>query len=309
MPKKDITAHQRTRRWHDGLAAINAATAANKVPGVLATHGKKLDLDMAGYNGLRSTSAVDAALFTIIGADGFDDQKLLASVFDPAVALRASIEAAIDKVNISETADILGDVLVDNALLLTLDLDDYNLLSEANQESVHDTVFAGLPYDDETKVKTAFDAAVAPLFEAQAIAAVNAATAETMGATITTYAAALGLDLTDYAALEEAKKGVVHTAMVTGQPYADKAAIKTAFDAAVLAAQAIAAVNAATAETMGATITTYAAALGLDLTDYAALEEAKKGVVHTAMVTGQPYADKAAIKTAFDAAVLAAQGE
>ena len=237
MPKKDITAHQRTRRWHDGLAAINAATAANKVPGVLATHGKKLDLDMAGYNGLRSTSAVDAALFTIIGADGFDDQKLLASVFDSAVALRASIEAAIDKVNISETADILGDVLVDNALLLTLDLDDYNLLSEANQESVHDTVFAGLPYDDETKVKTAFDAAVAPLFEAQAIAAVNAATAETMGATITTYAAALGLDLTDYAALEEAKKGEVHTAMVIGQPYADKAAIKTAFDAAVLAAQ------------------------------------------------------------------------
>ncbi len=237
MPKKDITAHQRARRWRDGLAAINAATAANKIPGILATHGKKLDLDMAGYNGLRSTSAVDAALFTIIDADGFDDQKLLASVFDPAVALRVAVEVAVDKVNRAKTADILGVVLVDNALMLMLDLNDYSLLSKTDKESVHDTVVAGLPYDDETKVKTAFDAAVAPLFEAQAIAAVNAATAETMGATITTYAAALGLDLTDYAALEEAKKGEVHTAMVTGQPYADKAAIKTAFDAAVLAAQ------------------------------------------------------------------------
>ena len=237
MPKKDITAHQRTRRWHDGLVAINAATAANKIPGVLATHGKKLDLDMAGYNGLRSTSAVDAALFTIIGADGFDDQKLLASAFNPAVALRVAVEEAVDKVNISETAEILGGVLVDNALLLTLDLDDYNLLSEANQESVHDTVFAGLPYDDETKVKAAFDAAVAPLLETQAVAAINTATADTMGAAITTYATALGLELTDYNALDEAKKGEVHTAMVTGQPYADKAAVKTAFDAAVLAAQ------------------------------------------------------------------------
>jgi len=54
---------------------------------------------------------------------------------------------------------------------------------------------------------------------------------------------------------------------------------------------------------------TYADALGLDLTDYDELDEAKKGEVHTAMVTRQPFADKAAVKTAFDAAVLAAQGE
>ena len=43
--------------------------------------------------------------------------------------------------------------------------------------------------------------------------------------------------------------------------------------------------------------------------DYDELGETGKGEVHTAMVTGQPFADKAAVKTAFDAAVLAAQGE
>jgi len=66
--------------------------------------------------------------------------------------------------------------------------------------------------------------------EADAVAAINSATGGTMGAAITTYATTLGLDLTDYTALTN--KAPVHTALV-GQSFANKEAVKTAFDTAV----------------------------------------------------------------------------
>jgi hypothetical protein len=203
-------------------------------------------------------------------------------------------------------------VIVQYAETLGLELDDYSLLTDDNKETVCEDMLTNQPYVNEAAVKVAFDAVVATELETQALAAINAATAETMGAVIAMYADALGLDLTDYDELDETGQGSVHAAMVTGQEYENKAAVKVAFDAAVTTAlevQALVEINAATADTMGLVITTYAVALGLDLTDYSALDEAKKGEVYTAMVTGQPYADKAAVKTAFDAAVLAAQGE
>jgi len=121
--------------------------------------------------------------------------------------------------------------------VLGLELDDYNLLTDDNKETVCEDMLTGKPYENEAAIKVAFDAVVATELEAQALVEINAATADTMGLIITAYADALGLDLTDYSALEEAKKGEVHTAMVAGQTYADKGAVKTAFDAAVLAAQ------------------------------------------------------------------------
>ncbi len=313
MPKKrDITSHQRTRRYHDGVAAVNAAEDAAGVATALAAHGKKLDLDMVAYGDLTAANKVivDTAVLAGKGDDGYADRNAVAAAFDTILVQRVAIEFAVGMVNAALSVAKMGAVIEQYAEILGLELDAYNLLTDKNKETVCDDMLTGKPYANEAAVKIAFDAAVATELETQALAAINAATAETMGAVIAMYADALGLDLTDYDELDETGQGSVHAAMVTGQEYENKAAVKVAFDAAVTTAlevQALVEINAATADTMGLVITTYAVALGLDLTDYSALDEAKKGDVHTAMVTGQPFADKGAVKTAFDAAVLAAQ--
>ena len=244
MPKRDITAQQRARRWHDGLAAVNAATAANKIPGILAVHGKKLDLDMVAYGGLRDTSTVDAAVFAVInGGDDYETRDALALVFEPILRLRAATEHAVDAVNSVEGADKLGALSV-YAPMLGIDLTDYNRLSAGGKDNVHDTVFAGIPYADEVAVKVAVENAVAIELTAEAVAAVNdAASADEMSAALLEYADILDIDVdegSDYAALEAAGKATVIGAVLSGRPgdlgYTDAAAVKTAFDAAVATA-------------------------------------------------------------------------
>lgn len=315
MPKKDITAHQRTRRWDDGLAAINAAGAANDIPDILDIHGKKLDLDMVSYGGLRDTTAIDAAVFA---GKPYSDRDDLELVFAPGLQLRVAIERAVDALNSAQAAEYLGAVTA-YASLFGIDMTDYGRLSEDGKDNVHDTVFAGIPYVDEVAVKTAVDNAIATEITAEAVAAVNAAeSADEMGDALLAYADVLALLVgpgSDYAALEAAGQAAVIGAVLSGRPgdpgYANAAAVKTAFDAAVedeLEDQAVAAVNSADTEGMGAVLIQYAAPLTLDLTDYLELDETGKGNVHTALV-GKAFADAAAVKTAFDAAVQAAQGE
>jgi len=72
--------------------------------------------------------------------------------------------------------------------------------------------------------------AVQSLAEVDAVAAINSATSGTMGATITTYATILSLILTDYNSLTN--KTPLHLALVR-HAYANKGAVKTAFDTAV----------------------------------------------------------------------------
>lgn len=334
MPKKkkDITAHQRTRRWHDGVAAINAATAAADIPDILAAHGKQLDLDMVGYESLADTSLIDAAIFAGIGAQGYATRDALAAVAEPLIAQRALVESAMDVINAVDAATRFPVLVGEYGHLLAalgIDLTDFDRLFEGEPSgdtdpatgkwAVYEAVFAGLPYAGELELKEEFDGAVADELEAQAVAVVNAAVdANEMGAALLAYADVLALLIgpgSDYAALEAAGQAAVIGAVLSGRPgdpgYANAAAIKAAFDAAVedeLEDQAVAAVNSADAEGMGAVLIQYAAPLTLDLTGYLELDETGKGNVHTALV-GKAFADAAAVKTAFDAAVTAAQGE
>lgn len=312
--KRDVTALQRRRRWHDGLAIVNAATDATEVAAALALHGKKLDLDMVSYGNLRDTSAIDAAVLAGIGA-GYASQLALLAVFEPILRIRVAAEYAVDAVNRAESAAKLGALAVYGGML-GINLTDYHRLTDDGKGDVHDDVFAGIPYLDDAAIKTAVDAAVATALEADAVAAVNdAANATEMSAALFAYADVLEIDVdvtSDYQRLTAANQAIVLAAMIADRPadpgYVDAAAVKAEFDAEVaeqLTVQAVAVVNAADASAMGAAITTYAVALGIDLTDYNTLEQAKKDAVHTAMVTGQPYADAAAIVAAFDAAVLA----
>ncbi len=336
MPKKrkDITASQRTRRWGGGVDAINEASAATDIPGILATWGKKLDLDMEGYNSLADTTLIDAAIFTGIGAGGYANREALAVVAEPIILQRVIVERTLYLINsVSEAArlPILLKQYGQWLSVLEIDLADFNRLFEGTPTTtepaadatgkwaVYEAIYEGIEHESEVTLKTAFDEAVEDALEAQAIAVVNAAEDEDeMGDALLAYADVLDLSVgpgSDYAALEAAGQAAVIGAVLSGRPgdpgYANAAAIKAAFDAAVedeLEDQAVAAVNSADTEGMGAVLIQYAAPLTLDLTDYLELDETGKGNVHTALV-GKAFADAAAVKTAFDAAVQAAQGE
>lgn len=235
MPKKDITAHQRTRRWHDGLAAVNAATDATEVAAALALHGKKLDLDMVSYGNLRDTSAIDAAVLAAIG-QGYTSQLALLAIFEPILRIRVAAEHAVDAVNSAESADKLGTLSIYGGML-GINLTDYLRLSADGKDNVHTTVFAGIPYLNDAAIKVAVDAAVATELATEAVAAVNKAAADAMGGVLAAYADVLNIEVdedSDYGKLTAEKKGNVHAALV-GKAFADAAAIKAAFDAAVLA--------------------------------------------------------------------------
>lgn len=252
MPKKDITAHQRTRRWHDGVAAVNAATKADDIPGILALHGKQLDLDMVRYDSLADTSLIDAAIFTGIGAQGYATRDALAAVAEPLIAQRALVESAMDVINAVDAVGRFPVLVSEYGHLLAalgIDLTDFDRLFEGapsedsdpatGKWAVYEEVFDGLPYASEVELKAAFDDVVADELEAQAVAVVNAAEdASAMSAALLAYADILEIDVgegSDYAALETEKQLLALEAMVSGQPYVDVAAVKTAFNAAVAA--------------------------------------------------------------------------
>ena len=183
MPKKkDIMQFQRVRRYVAGVAAVNAAADAPGIATALAAHGKKLDLDMLVYNGLTAANQaiVDAALLAGKAVEDYADRDALAAVFEPILYARVAAQFAVDMVNAALSAVRMDAVIVQYAEALGLELDDYSLLTDENKETVCDDMLTGKPYANEAAVKIAFDAAVATELETQALAAINAATAETM---------------------------------------------------------------------------------------------------------------------------------
>ncbi|MFZ3131297.1 MAG: hypothetical protein WA125_09410, partial [Desulfosporosinus sp.] len=142
--------------------------------------------------------------------------------------------------------------------------------------------------------------------ESDALDAINSASAEEMEDVITANAKTLGLNLKDYDKLTD--KSPVNIALV-GKDFANKAAVKKAFNAAVSTqkkaeaaalAAALKVINGATVNKMGIAIIENASTLGLDLTDYTNLDS--KSQVHKDLV-GKKFKTKEAVQKAFDAAV------
>lgn len=258
MPKKkkDITASQRTRRWHGGVAAINNASADTDIPDILAVWGKKLDLDMEGYNSLVDTTIVDAAIYAGIGDGGYASREELAAVAGPIISKRVIVERTLHLINsVSEPAryPILLKQYGQWLGVLGIDLTKFNRLFEGTPTTtepaadatgkwaVYEAIYEGIEHESEVTLKTVFDEAVEDALEAQAVAAVNAAdNTVKMSAALFTYADVLEIDVgegSDYAELEPEKQLLVLEAMVPDQPYDDAEAIKTAFEDAVAAQQ------------------------------------------------------------------------
>lgn len=332
MPKKDITAHQRARRWHDGVTAINAATAVAEIPGILAVWGKKLDLDMEGYNSLTNTMPVDAAIFAGIA---YANREALADVAEPAIHQAVLEENTLRLINnVSSPARFPELLFVYGELLdeVEIDLTDFNRLFEGEptdeEESkdatgkwaVYEAVYDGIPYASVDDLIAAIEEAVLDELTNQAInQAINAVNSADntvkMSAALYAYADVLEIDMDGFDLLTSENKDTVLETMVDGVEYEDAAAIKTAFNAAVgeaLEDQAVAAVNTATdASEMAAALLAYTDVFDIDMgdgSDYAALTPEKQVLVLEAMIVGKDYTDAASVKSAFDTAV-AAQGE
>lgn len=144
----------------------------------------------------------------------------------------------------------------------------------------------------------------------QIVELVNNAASTEVRTLLETYNTELGLILTEYNTLSETGKNEVANVVFNSKPsggYADASAIASAFNTAVsnqkaaaeLAAAIDAVNNAADEATMKTALENNAEILGLNITgDYAGLND--KTAVATAMLQGQPYADKEAIISAFE---------
>lgn len=151
-------------------------------------------------------------------------------------------KAGVAAINAAANAAGVATALVAHGKKLDLDMVAYGRLSENNQEAICAAVLAGKAvgdYADRDALAAVFEPILYARVAAQfAVDMVNAAlSAVRMDAVIVQYAEALGLELDDYSLLTDENKETVCEDMLTNKPYADEAAVKTAFDAAVLAAQ------------------------------------------------------------------------
>ncbi len=266
--------------------SVNSADAAS-MGTVITANTTVLGLtawSITDYN-LLSTAGKDAVHTAMVGR-AFADKAAVKTAFETAISVPLFDEITV--------ATAMGTAITNYATVLGLTTTNYNSLIATYKTEVQTALLTPI-FLTAADVRTAFDAAVNAAKVNQGLYYINATTsASSMASYITTYAAALGLDLTDYNTLTN--KVPAQTALVNAPAFASAADFKAAFDSAV----AVAKVNEATAAGMGAVLTANAVKLGLDLTDYSIL--IYKEPVHNALVS-PIFADAAAVKAAFDAAV------
>lgn len=276
------------------MANINNAAAAD-IEAAITGSGITLGLNLTDYNALTNKAPVNNTM----AVTTFYSLTTLKTTFESAVAS----QKAVDSVNNADAAS-MGTVITANTAALGLtawSITDYNFLSTVSKDVVH-TALVGKAFADKAAVKTAFETAIAvPLFD-------EITTAAAMGTAITNYTTVLGLTTANYTSLTATYKTAVQTALLT-PTFLIAADIRTAFDAASMAEKAnqgLYYINAATsASSMASYITTYAVALGLDLTEYNTLTN--KVPVQTALVNAPAFAAAADFKAVFDTAIAVAK--
>ena len=195
------------------------------------------------------------------------------------------LQAVLINFNNATSYSIAG-LITQFASVIGLDLTDYNALPPDDKSQVQYAVLNyPMIFTATEQIKAAFD-------EAIAVQIINTSSIETVGNALVKFAGILGLDLTAYDALTD--KTVVHAYMMQG-PFTSADEIQMVFDTAVAnipaAEAALAAINAAAADTIGAILASNAALLGLDMWDY------------------DNYADKAALDAALASQDFANQYE
>ncbi|MBJ6360069.1 immunoglobulin-like domain-containing protein, partial [Paenibacillus sp. GCM10012307] len=284
------------------VAAVNIATTKAAVQAAL--ENSALGLALGAYAGwtVSDKAAVAEAVRLAIPVNGYADQTAIQTAFDLALEDREAVAA----VNIAQTPAALQAALEDEDLSLTLGV--YEDWLAADQLAVAAAVLDARQndgYTDKAAVQAAFNTAVAGR---TAVAAVNLASDAEESQTALEDVS-LGLILGSYEDWTDSDKEAVANTVITTRPgggYADKAAVQAAFNAAIAARAAVAAVNtAADATAMQAALDD--AALGLTFGAYANWTAADKTAVAEAVLAAVPttgFVNLAAVQVAFDAAVL-----
>lgn len=237
------------------------ADTANTSIGLAADGGAKTDL-IARYDTAnavvklaRATAAVVTAETSELQADVNTAQALVTALPDGAdkTALQDRIDAVqvIIDARVEAAAQAAAELAVaayESAAITTLDeitiaegleADANTAITAVNDITAHDAFALRM-----SERKVIVDAAKTALLEAAAVNEINAATVDTMNAAIVANAATLDLDLTDYNELSNNTS--VHVAL-TGKAFANKGAVKTAFDSAVATQKTAEAIKAITA--------------------------------------------------------------
>jgi nitrous oxidase accessory protein NosD len=289
---------------------VNATDDETEMQAVLRSNKVALDLDLSAYdNSLTEIGRLRVAVAMVAGRD-YDSIQDVQDAFKNAVR----VQELLVPINTASTPAGMMKAIDENGEELGLP-DSYFDWTEPYQLQVAEVVLNSRRLGGYANAE-ALLAVVNPVVddlaeEANAVVEVNdAANMAEIREALEAKAAILGLstgDGSDYAALPEAYKNRVAQTMLAGEPYPDKTAIASAFEAAVVAEKAEADAvnvvnNATTSAEMGAALVDNAAALGLDLDDFHNLLEYYRGVVLEQLL-GPEYADAAAIRVAVGAAV------
>jgi len=284
------------------VAAVNNATNAEDMQTALESN--LLGLTPGAYTGW--TPADQAAVATAVHAarpvGGFVSKAAVQTAFNNAITARTSVSA----VNIAANTSELKTALESNTLTLTLG--DYAGWLAADKSAVVEEVMLSRPsegFANKAAVQLAFSAAVS---NRSYVGLVNSS-----GNTITMKIAlsnpALNLALGVFENWTEADRDAVVDAVISEKPedgYVNKAAVQTALDTALAARLPVASVNVA-AIAAAAQTALEDATLGLTPGAYTGYADADKLAVASEVIASRPingYADKAAVQTAFDNAVL-----
>ncbi|WP_338325839.1 immunoglobulin-like domain-containing protein, partial [Paenibacillus luteus] len=283
------------------VAAVNIALTATAVQTAL--ENNTLGLTLGEYEDWTTSdqSAVAAAVLSAFPTGGYENKAAIQTAFNAAVTARKPVA----EVNIALNDAAVQAALEDVDLQLTLGV--YTVWVDADQSAVAAAVLDNRPnggYADKTAIQTAFNTAIT---ERTAVAAVNLAS-DAEETQVALEDVALDLILGAYGNWSDADKEAVAVAVYTARPiggYADQVAVQSAFDVALSARVAVAAVNTAS-NALEIQAALEDAALGLTPGAYASWTDADHIAVAEAVFAAVPstgFVNAAAVQAAFDIAI------
>lgn len=153
------------------LYDINTAKDAIALRLVLEGKAKVMELDTSLYNTLTfaAKNAVAEGMF-LRRAEGFPDIDTIKAVFAEEVdKVTAELDAILTSINAASSMDELSPLLLDNAAILELELDCYNMIISTRSMWALSQVFDSLPFDSVTAVRDCFNNAVADTLKSYVI--------------------------------------------------------------------------------------------------------------------------------------------
>lgn len=153
------------------LYDINTAKDAIALRLVLEGKAKVMELDTSLYNTLTfaAKNAVAEGMF-LRRAEGFPDIDTIKAVFAEEVdKVTAELDAILTSINAASSMDELSPLLLDNAAILELELDCYNMIISTRSRWALSQVFDSLPFDSAIAVRDSFNNAVADTLKSYVI--------------------------------------------------------------------------------------------------------------------------------------------